>query len=101
MILTAVVPSDQAFPWEIQPSLHGLIHAATAMIAPLSLLHPMRIAARTDATLAGLAVLYALALVLSATSLVIGFWRDDAPPLIGLAERLLALAAVAWIARAA
>jgi hypothetical protein len=41
---------------------------------------------------------YAVALVGSALSLAVGFALDVSPPRIGLAERLLALAALAWVA---
>jgi hypothetical protein len=42
--------------------------------------------------------LYGAAVIGSAASLALGFWRDGSPPAIGLLERALALAAVTWVA---
>jgi hypothetical protein len=101
MLVTAVIPSDAWFPWEARPSWHGLIHAAAAMLAPALLLFPMVATMRLHPAGAILAVVYGASLLVSATSLAVGFLRDEAPPAIGLAERILALAAVAWLILAA
>jgi hypothetical protein len=102
MWITAFVPSDPWFPWERPPTWHGLAHGAAALLAPPVLLIAMR-DMRSAAEPRGrwLAYVYLAALLASAISLGAGFLFDRAPPLIGLAERVLAMAAVAWTFRAA
>ena len=98
MLVTAFVPSDLWFPWEQPPTWHGLVHAATAMAAPLLLLAPMYGGgSRERRPQAGFLVAYVGALFACAVSLAVGFAQRGAPPYIGLAERMLALVAVAWI----
>lgn len=108
MIVAALVPSDRWFPWEGPVSVGGAIHALVAVVAPPLLLGAMWLLRRrsnasqlAQAGLNVLAIFYLAGLVASALSLGIGFLSDRAPPWIGLAERLLALAAVAWLAVAA
>ena len=49
LLLTALVPSDRWFPWERPPTIAGLIHATTAMLAPVLLMWPMvALASRRD-----------------------------------------------------
>ena len=103
MFLTAFIPSDTWFPWEMKPSLSGLIHSTVATLAPVLLLDPMFAIARArhgqcGPGVRGCFIGYAAALVGSALSLAVGFALDVSPPRIGLAERLLALAALAWVA---
>lgn len=102
ILVTALVPSDRWFPWEHEPTVAGVIHATAAMVAPLLLLDAMIAwAGSGDRPLAAaralLVVAYALGVVASAASLAVGFAWDGSPPLIGLAERLLAISAVAWL----
>lgn len=104
MLLTAAVPSDSWFPWEQSPSWHGLVHGAFAMLAPPLLLVPMLELSRRAPRprwFRLLALGYFVSLAACAASLAVGFWHDRAPPLIGIAERLLALLAVIWVALAA
>lgn len=107
MLVTALVPSDRWFPWENAPSVSGLIHATVAITAPLLLLDPMLAPLRGDQTpltRGGLprrpliVVVYTAAVLGSGASLAFGLLLDRPPPWIGLAERVLALAAVAWLA---
>lgn len=98
MVLTAVIPSDRWFPWEAAPTLAGLVHASAALIAPVLLFPPMW-AHRGRAFVRWLLAAYVVALTASGASLMVGLLLDRAPPLIGLAERLLASVAVAWILR--
>lgn len=103
MLVTAIVPSDRWFPWQSDPSVSGVIHASVALIAPVVLLDPMIALARgrriRPSRLARwLVVGYAASLVGSAASLIAGLALDRSPPWIGLAERLLALTAVGWLA---
>lgn len=105
MLITAVVPSDRWFPWEATPTAGGIVHAATAVIAPVLLFVAMATAGPTSGRTARIetpwAAAYLLAMIGSAASLGCGFLLDTAPPFIGLAERVLAVSAVAWIATAA
>ena len=73
MLLTAFVPSDRWFPWEAPPTTTGVIEAFFALC-------------------------YCAGLIASALALAIGFARDTPPPLIGLAERVLAFSSVSWLA---
>jgi hypothetical protein len=103
MLVMAAVPSDPYFPWEAPPTWPGLVHAALAVVAPLLLLWPMYEASKGGAGnirtgLRAILFVYIAALVGCGLSLVCGFWQDRSPPLIGLAERLLATVAVAWVA---
>ena len=104
MLIDAAVRSDPWFPWESSASLSGLVHAAAAIAAPPLLLVPMVTYHRRLSQLglrrfsALLVATYFTALCGSGASLGWGFVRDIAPPLIGVAERLLAMAAVLWIA---
>lgn len=98
----AAIPSDRWFPWEQTPTFSGLAHAAAAMIAPPLLLWPMLTwpppqSPRARALLRWTTVAYAAGLGTSAASLLVGFLRDGPPPGIGLVERVLAFAAVAWV----
>jgi hypothetical protein len=104
MLVDAAIRSDAQFPWEAPPTLSGLIHAAAAIVAPPLLIVPMTklypstpAGARTYLSIA-VVVLYSVSLLGSGASLTYGFVCDVAPPLIGLAERTLALAAVVWLA---
>lgn len=105
MFITAVVPSDRWFPWEATPTTSGLVHAAAAVIAPVLLLVAMSTVARTSGSTARIempmVVVYVLGTIGSAVSLASGFLLDVTPPLIGLAERVLAVSAFAWIASVA
>lgn len=108
MLVAALAPSDPWFPWEGPVSISGSIHAFVAVVAPPLLLGAMwslrRMASAsrvTQTSLNLLALSYLVGLVTSAASLVVGFFTDRAPPLIGLTERILALAAVGWLALAA
>lgn len=103
MLLTAVVPSDRWFPWEASPTITGVIHAAAAVFAPALLLHPMiaslrRTSGHRRCFEAFFALCYCAGLIASALALAIGFARDTPPPLIGLAERVLAFSSVSWLA---
>jgi hypothetical protein len=106
MLVDAVVPSDRWFPWEGDYSVGGAIHACSAVLAPPLLLGAMIAIGRSRDTskrfpLRALNVLslgYLIGLIASGVSLGIGFGNGRSPPCIGLAERFLALAAVAWIA---
>lgn len=107
MLVAALVPADRWFPWEGPASISGWIHAAVAVLAPPLLLGAMgflrRLAGVTLSSQLGLNVLalaYLVGLISSAVSLLVGFVGDRAPPLIGLTERVLALAAVGWLALA-
>ena len=104
MIIDALARSDRFFPWEQTPSAAGVIHAALALIAPPLLLFPMvrlvrgeRPSWRQHAKIVA-AIAYAVGLLASGVSLATGFLQDGPPPLIGLAERELALSAVVWLA---
>lgn len=104
MLIDAAARSDRFFPWERTPSVAGVIHAALALLAPPLLLLPMlrllrgeRPSWRQSAKCVA-AIAYAIGLLASGVSLVTGFLRDGPPPLIGLAERELALSAVLWLA---
>jgi hypothetical protein len=100
LLVAAIVPSDCWFPWEDAPTVSGVVHAVAAMVAPALLLGPMRawpfrrVAGLRPWIVAG----YFAALVASAGSLALGFWQDRSPSWIGLYERILACAAVAWVA---
>jgi hypothetical protein len=106
MLIDAAVPSDRWFPWEGVYSPGGALHAFCAVVAPPLLFGAMLSWAKEmSATgrgggrgLNALAVTYLFALGASGLSLSVGFARDVAPPFIGLAERVLALAAVGWLA---
>lgn len=103
MLGLAIVPSDRWFPWEGDPSVTGLIHASFAIVAPAVLLEPMMALAwrrpiRPSQPARWLVVGYAASLVGSAASLAAGFVFDRSPPWIGVAERVLALTAVGWLA---
>jgi hypothetical protein len=106
MGVMAVLPSDLWFPWEQKPGASGLIHSAVAMITPIFLLDPMIASTRKHYRYAGhtirwLVALYGLSLIGSGVSLTIGFAGGRAPPLIGVAERVLALSALLWVALSA
>jgi hypothetical protein len=103
MLVAAVVPSDRWFPWEHAPTVSGVVHAVAAMVAPALLLGPMRTwsLCRLARLRPWIIAIYLAALIASAASLALGFWQDRSPPWIGLYERLLAGAAVAWVAASA
>ncbi len=108
MLIAAIAPSDRWFPWEGPVSVSGSIHAIIAVIAPPLLLGAMwslrqltTVNRLTQISLNLLALAYGVGLMTSAISLVVGFITDGAPPLIGLTERILAVAAVIWLALAA
>lgn len=106
MLVDAIVPSDPWFPWEGDYSIGGLIHAASAVLAPPLLIGAMSALRRSRGSkpyfpwrsLNVLALAYVLGLAASGVSLMVGFINGRSPPLIGLGERFLALAAVAWLA---
>jgi hypothetical protein len=102
MLLAAVVPSDRWFPWEAPPTVSGLVHAAAAVFSPPFLLVSMLTYARRTSRQARrikvcFAVGYTTGLVASAAALAVGLAYAGPPPLIGLAERVLALNAVGWL----
>lgn len=102
LILTALVPSDRWFPWEQSPTWHGVVHAALAVVVPLLLIWPIIAHVRASVSSQrayGRVVMvgYIAALAACGLSLAVGFHGDRSPPLIGLAERILALAAVSWV----
>lgn len=106
MLVDAVVPSDRWFPWERDYSVGGAIHAFSAVFFPPLLLGAMITIGRSRDTrsrfpmrsLNVLSLGYLLGLIVSGVSLGIGFANGRSPPFIGLGERFLALAAVAWLA---
>jgi hypothetical protein len=102
LVVTAIVPCDPWFPWERPPTVSGLVHAIGAMLGPALLMYPMLALARPPNPRLGVVLfsilgLYNVALAGSATSLALGFLRDGPPLWIGLLERILAFAAVAWV----
>lgn len=105
MVVTAVIGSDEWFPWEEAPSMGGLTHATVAVVAPLLLLVPMARSAELAAgrwnRAVGWLAAYLVGLIASGGSLVVGLVQDRAPPWIGWGERVLALAAVGWMAEQA
>jgi hypothetical protein len=106
LLLTSLLRSDRWFPWERTPTLSGLVHAGAAMIAPVLLLIAMVLFVRPSAPgprapPVWLVGLFLAALIGCGLSLAIGLSRDGPPPWIGLFERTLAGAAVAWVAAVA
>lgn len=105
MLITAIIPSDRWFPWEATPTAGGIVHAAAAVIAPLLFLFVMFSVVRTGGPTRRIEMsfvaVYLVAMIGSASSLAAGFLLDVPPPYIGLAERILAVSAVGWIARVA
>ncbi|MEO7598569.1 MAG: DUF998 domain-containing protein [Opitutus sp.] len=103
MLIDAAVRSDPWFPWESAASLSGMVHAAAAIMAPPLLLVPMTryhrmLKSRAQRIISAVLIMaYFGALLASSVSMVVGFARDIAPPLIGAAERGLAMAAVLWM----
>jgi hypothetical protein len=103
MLLAGAAPSDRWFPWEAPATPSGLVHAAAAVFSPPVLLVSMvayarRSSGRQRRFSVFLAVVYTTGLVASALALGIGLARAAPPPLIGLAERVLALTGVIWLA---
>ncbi len=106
MLIVAVVPSDPFFPWEADPSGSGLVHAGLSVVAPPLLLWPMwrrrAAASPLGRRWAGFnRWVYGVSLVASGASLLVGWLHGGPPPAIGVAERVLAWAAVGWMAWAA
>jgi hypothetical protein len=102
MLVAAFVPSDRWFPWEAAPTISGLVHAVAAVFSPPLLLLSMLTSGRWrrggwDRISGILVVAYAAALVASAVSLAIGFAVAGPPPMIGLAERVLAVTGASWL----
>ena len=102
MLLAAVMPSDRWFPWEAPPSVSGLVHAAAAVFSPPFLLvsmltNPPRTGPRARRIKLCFTIGYTTGLVASAAALAVGLAYAGPPPLIGLAERVLALNAVGWL----
>jgi hypothetical protein len=103
MLITAIAPSDPWFPWEARPSATGMVHAATAVIAPLFLLDAMfaSVPRRNrvgSVVMRGLAAGYFAGVGGAGVSLLAGLVLDIAPPWVGFAERVLAFSAVGWLA---
>ncbi len=105
MLLAAIAPADPWFLWEGPVSLLGAVHATVAVVAPPLLIGAMAELRRRRSGLTrprkilldAFAFAYLVGLGGSGVSLLAGFLQDTSPPFIGLAERVLALAAVAWL----
>lgn len=107
MILAAAFPSDRWFLWEHPSTLRGVVHAfATVVALGAWSLTALRFARKAPSPydrppLPGifrvLGTLYGVGLAVSVASLVAGLARGQPPPFIGLGERLLGLAGLAWL----
>jgi hypothetical protein len=110
-VMGGIFPTDPPGQWDKPPSVNGLIHGLSAMAAlgifPIAAVLASRslrscaIWCGTPRRLGVLGTVCAVTLALFLASLVPVFVRPGPPVLLGLTERILILAYVAWLAVAA
>ncbi len=110
LVVAALFPSDQWFPWEKALTPLGFVHAAAAMVAvcafPFGALLITRDKRETEDGGPMNRILDAVALLFAATVTIVGgitlvyIASGRTPGFLGLAERVMLTLAVAWLAAA-